>query len=95
MIVKNPAQLEYAYEIFGETGITIGIEGERHLGAAIGSAEFKDKYVEKKVDKWIEDVKQLSVIAQDEPQIALASFTKALCMRWCFVQRTIPEINHL
>ena len=95
LIVKHPEQLQYAKEIFGDTGITIGTEGERHLGAVVGSAEFKEKYVQKKVEKWVQDVEQLSAIASDEPQIAYAAFTKALCMRWCFVQRTIPGISHL
>ena len=42
---------------------------------------------------WIEDVEQLSTIAENEPQLAYSSYTKALCMRWCFVQRTIPNIK--
>ena len=40
-------------------------------------------------------MEQLSIIANDEPQIAHAAFTKALCMRWSFVQRTIPGVKHL
>ena len=51
--------------------------------------------MKKKVDKWILDVEQLSSIAKEEPQIALSAFTKALCMRWCFVQRTISNVEHL
>ena len=95
MIVKNQELKEQAQAVFCNTGITIEVEGERHLGAAIGSPEFKEKYVKKKVDSWTEDVEQLSAIAKDEPQIALSAFTKALCMRWCFVQRTISNISHL
>ena len=49
----------------------------------------------RKVDNWIKDVEQLSDIAKEEPQLALCAFTKALCMRWCFLQRTIANISHL
>ena len=47
------------------------------------------------MDKWIQDIEQISDIAKNDPQIAYASYTKALCMRWCFVQRTISGISHL
>ena len=95
MIVKDMEKLELAQQIFGDSGITIGIEGERHLGAVIGSADFKEKYVKKKIKNWIADVEQLSSIGKDEPQVALSAFTKALCMRWSFVQRTISDISNL
>ena len=65
MIVKNSELKERAQAIFGDTEITIELEGERHLGAVIGSPEFKEKYVKKKVDSWIRDVEQLSAIAKD------------------------------
>ena len=95
MIVKSLEQKQRAQSIFANTGIAIELEGERHLGAVIGNAEFKEKYVKKKVDNWVKDVQQLSDIAKDEPQIALSAFTKALCMRWGFVQRTISDISHI
>ena len=47
------------------------------------------------MSKRVQDVEELSLIAKDEPQLALAAFTKALCHRWTFVQRTIPNIEHL
>ena len=70
-------------------------DGERHLGAVIGTKEFREKYVSAKVAKWVKDVKELSEIAKDEPQAALSAFTKALCHRWTFVQRTIPDTKEL
>ena len=39
-------------------------------------------------------MEQLSEIAKDEPQLAHSAFTKALCMRWSYMQRTIPGISH-
>ena len=95
LIVKDREKLQLAQEVFGETGITIDVEGERHLGAVIGSPEFKEQYVKKKIQNWVKDVEQLAVIARDEPQLAHSAFTKALCMRWCYVQRTISNISHL
>ena len=95
LIVKDLSMLAHANEVFGGTGITIDTEGERHLGAVIGNDDFKHKYVTNKIEKWVEDVKQLAQIANDEPQLAYAAFTKALSYRWSFVQRTINNISHL
>ena len=93
LIVKDPDMLEYANEIFVDTGVTIDIEGERHLGAVIGSESYKAEYITKKVEKWIQDIEQLTEIGKDEPQLALTGYTKALCMRWSFVQRTISGVK--
>ena len=38
-------------------------------------------------------MKLLADIAKDEPQLAYSAYTKALCMRWCFLQRTIPDTS--
>ena len=70
-------------------------EGERHLGAVIGSDEFRESYVKTKVSKWIEGVEQLSIIGREEPQAALSGYTKGLCHRWTFLQRTVPGISDL
>ena len=65
------------------------------MGAVIGSAAFKEIYVANKVSKWVEDVEEMAKIAQDEPQAAYSCFTKAISHRWTYVQRTIPDIEHL
>ena len=61
----------------------------------IGSIDFKRSYVKKKVDKWIDDIKDLSLLAVEEPQIALSAYTKGICHRWTFIQRTVDGISSL
>ena len=63
------------------------------MGAVIGSPLFRSEYVKKKIELWIEDIEQLAKIAESEPQLAYSAYTKALCMRWCFLQRTVPDIQ--
>ena len=87
--------LEEAQNIFGESGVTITTKDERHMGAAIGSEEFKRQYVEKKISKWVEDIETLAKIAEDEPQSVYASYTKAISHRWTYIQRTVPDIAPL
>ena len=91
LIIKNPKDLELATELFNGTGIEITTSGERHLGAVIGSQEFRDKFVNEKIKEWVADVEQLSTIAKEEPQLVYSAYTKAMCMRWGFLQRTVPN----
>ena len=95
LILKDKSLLTAAKFLFGDTGIEITCDGERHLGAVIGSKEARETYVKKKVEKWVKDVEELSDIAMDEPQAALSCFSKALCHRWSFVMRTIEDTQDL
>ena len=40
-----------------DSGIEINTAGTRHLGAAVGTLDYKRSYVKKKVDGWIETVR--------------------------------------
>ena len=95
LILKDPSLLQQARHLFSGTDLQIMCDGQKHLGAVIGHDNCKTQYVTSKVSKWIDDVKDLSQIANEEPQAALSSFTKSLCHRWTFVQRTIPDTRHL
>ena len=59
--------LNQAERIFGDTGIQITMEGRKHLGAAIGTDEFKNSYVAEKIDNWKKLLTTLSKIAKTEP----------------------------
>ena len=50
LIVKEE-HVTTAREVFAGTMISITTEGERHMGAVIGSKDFKQKYVQDKVAK--------------------------------------------
>ena len=95
ILIVKPEHQQMAEEIFNESGIKITVEGERHMGAVIGSEEFKVSYVNSKINKWIVDVEELSTLAMDEPQAVYSCFTKAISHRWTYVQRTIPDIENL
>ena len=42
LVLKNPDRLQEATELFKNCPINITTEGKRHLGASIGSSEFKN-----------------------------------------------------
>ena len=94
LVLKNPNDLERANDLFND-GIKITTAGERHIGAVIGTADFKRSYVNEKVKNWIKDVEELAKIAEEEPQSALCAFNSGLSRRWAFLQRTVADIDEL
>ena len=92
LVVKSD-KYELAKSIFKDTNINITKEGKRHLGAAIGSNEFKDEYVANFVKDWINQLKVLSEIAKAYPQSAYCAFTAGFIHKFNHIIRTIPDIK--
>ncbi len=88
LIVKED-KLDTAKALFKDTELNITSEGERHLGAVVETEDFRNKFVDSKVRSWVKDVEELAKIAKEEPQLALAAYTRGLCRRWTYLQRTI------
>ena len=63
LIVKNSELAEMAKKVFGDE-VNITLEGRRHLGAVIGSKEFKNQYCQEKVDKWLREMESLTEISK-------------------------------
>ena len=91
VLIVKPEHFDFATQLFSDTEIKITKAGERHLGAVIGSNQFREQYITNKISQWIKDVEQLAEFAVDEPQLAYSAYTKAVSMRWGFLQRTIPN----
>ena len=71
-------------------GITT--EGRKHLGAALGSREFFEEYVDEKVEAWVAQVTSLAEFATTQPQSSYVAFVFGLRHRWTFFLRTLPDI---
>ena len=69
--------IDTARQIFADTEIVL-LEGARDLGAAIGTAQYRSKYVKEKVNKWTSEVEQLCVIVESSPQAAHSAFIHGL-----------------
>ncbi len=95
LIVKDQINFDTAKEVFKDSNVKVEIEGDRHLGAVLGSDSFKQKFVSKKVSSWVKDIEELSNVAKEEPQIAYSAFTKGMSHRWSYIQRTIGGIADL
>ena len=90
-VIKG-SDIEIQTEGAKDSGVEIISNGTRHLGAAVGTEDFKHSYVKKKVDAWIQCVKTLSTIAASEPHAAFAAYTHCLQSQWTFLCRSTPAL---
>jgi hypothetical protein len=92
LIVKSNEAAERAKTIFGDS-VNITTEGKRHLGAVIGSAEYKKEYCEDKVNNWVKELTILCEIAETQPQSAYAAFTQGYRSKFTYFLRTIENFE--
>ena len=67
-----------ASAIFAGSGIQLTGFGRQYSGSAIGSAEFSEAFVKMKVEGWVYEIEQLSLIAKTHPHAAYAAYTHGL-----------------
>ena len=66
LIVKDDHLLK-ANGIFKHSNVKITSTGQRHLGAVIGSLNYKNEFVNEKIDSMVNQLRLLSKIAEIEP----------------------------
>ena len=88
--------LTQSKEIFKDTNVNITTEGQKYLGGFIGSDTGKIQHIQTKVDKWIQKIECLSVIAKFEPQAAYtAAFVSGLKHKLTYHLHVNSNIKHL
>lgn len=92
LIVKQ-AHEQKAQTIFKDTEIQITVTGQRHLGAVIGSDNYRQEYVEELVKDWVSQLEILSEVANTEPQAAYSAFLSGFRHKVTYFMRTIPDIG--
>ena len=88
LLVKEDV-LEEATLVFAGTGVTIVSEGHKYLGCPIGTEEFVRDFVQKRTDKWIDDLEKLVKVAEIQPQCAYAAFTHSFVPKWNYLLRVL------
>ena len=92
LIVKSDVLAVEAKRVFGDE-VNITTKGQRHLGAVVGSQEFKDQYCREKVLRWKGELEALSEIARSQPHAAYTAFTKAYKSKFTYFMRTIESFE--
>ena len=95
VLIVKPELYDSGVEIFNGSGVVVTKDGQRHLGAVLGTKEFKEEYVGEKVAEWVKEVEALTDLARTEPHAAYSAYTHGLQHRWRYVMRTIPDISPL
>ena len=92
-LIVKPGYLEYAKRVFARSGLQITTDGQRHLGAVVGSEQYRAEYVKMKIDGWIEEVEKLGEVARVDPHAAYCAYVFGLQHRYTYLMRTIPRIS--
>ena len=92
LIVKSQLLASEAERVFGSE-VKITTEGRRHLGAVIGSTNYKEEYCNEKVNRWREEIEALSDIAKSQPHSAYVAFTKGFKSKFTYFMRTISSFE--
>ena len=94
-LITKPDKEETTRKVFAGTAVNVSSQGQRHLGAVLGSREYFEDYVNGKVEEWVSEVAKLSEFAATEPQASYAAFTFGLKHRWTYFLRTLQDIEDL
>ena len=92
LIVKSDVLAAEAKKVFGDE-VNITTEGQRHLGAVIGSRQFKDQYCREKVLGWKGELEALSEIARSQQHATYTVFTKSYKSTYTYFMRTIESFE--
>ena len=88
-LIMKPEKDWPTKEIFSETTFNITTEGCKHLGAALGSRDFFEEYVDEKVEEWVAQVTRLAEFATTQPQSNYAAFVFGLRHHWTYFLRLL------
>ena len=80
---------------FQEEAFKVTTEGHEMLGSTIGVTSFAEEYTSHKVKDFVEEIENLSQIAERYPQSAYAAFTHCIMGKWRYIMRTIEDIDTL
>ena len=94
-LITKQQYLQTAKEAFKGTLVNITTEGRSHLGAALGTREYIEQYVNKKVTEWCSELEKLTSIEETQPHAAYAAITHGLASKWNYISRTTPNIGNL
>ena len=71
-----------AEQAFVDTDVNITTQGKRYLGIAVGSMDFRDEFVPRKVKQWYDEVELLSNVALSQPHAAFVAHVHGQASKW-------------
>ena len=65
------------------------LTSNKNLGAAIGTEQYKNEYIQEKVDEWCKRLKVLTKMAHSNPQAAYAAYIFGEQHKYTYFLRTL------
>ena len=93
LIAKNDEIIDKETELFGVSTLKFTSEGKRHLGAALGSNNFREQYSQEKVRVWCQEMETLSEYAKTQSHAAYSAFCQGEIHKYTYFIRTIPGVK--
>ena len=84
--------MQEARRLFSSTGIKLANDGQRHLGAAISTSNFRAQYASEKVTKWCNEPHRLANFAKTQPH-TYSAFTHGILSQYTYLMRTRPVMH--
>ena len=85
--------MQEAQRLFSNAGIKLTTDGQCHLGAAIGTFNFRAQYAAEKVMKWCNELHRLADFAKTQPHAAYSAFTQCILSQYTYFMRAIPSMR--
>ena len=92
-LIVKAEYLATATDAFAGSGINITSKGHQHLGIPVGTRKYIEEFVSTKVEQWLKQINELTIIAETQPQAAYAAITHGIMEKWNYFMRTIPDIE--
>ena len=93
IILKNDILEKEAKTVFVNSSVKCTTSGKRHLGASIGSKEFRKDYATEKINDCCDEMKKLTEIVLVEPQAAFEAFTHGELHKFRYFLRTFSGME--
>ena len=90
--MKSQGLADGAQRAFGQE-VKIPGYGKSHLGAVIGSKDYKDHNCKEKVSVWREEIEMLSEIAKSQPHAAHIALSKGYRSKFTYFMHTIESFE--
>ena len=88
LFLKDHENLQESQRLF--SNIMLATYGQRHLGAAIGTSNFRAQYAAVKFMKWWNKLHRLADFAKTQSHAAYSSFKHGILSQYTYFMRMIP-----
>ena len=92
-LVTKENSFSAAQAVFADTNIQVTSEGRPYLGIPVGTDEYIQSFIARKIGQWAGELEKLAQIACSQPHAAYAAFTHGFTSKWTYFTRTMKDLS--